>query len=284
MSPIKSIRLLFFVAAGMVSGNALAQCDRECLRDHISNYIAAMIAHDPGLLPLAENVKFTEDNQRLQPGEGFWQAATGVTDYRMDFLDMRAGIAGSHIVMEQQDGKALFVLRLKIEGDEITEIETVVTPQGESMMGGLGNLQYPRPEMLHVPTPSKLPSRAEAIRIADLYPAGLKVGSFAQVEVPFAQDAYRFENGGLMAGLECTRNEGCRDILNQQFPVIADIQSRLIAVDEELGIVWYRLDFRRDLGGRSLVVWEAFKVYDGQIHAVEAFMETVPLGTASGWD
>jgi hypothetical protein len=34
----------------------------------------------------------------------------------------------------------------------------------------------------------------------------------------------------------------------------------------------------------SLIVWEAFKVYGGQIHAVEAFMEVMPAGSGSGWD
>ncbi len=32
------------------------------------------------------------------------------------------------------------------------------------------------------------------------------------------------------------------------------------------------------------MVWEAFKVYGGQIQAVEAFMKNMPLGTPSGWD
>ena len=35
---------------------------------------------------------------------------------------------------------------------------------------------------------------------------------------------------------------------------------------------------------QSLSVWEAFKVYGGQIHAVEAFMKVVPAGTPSGRD
>jgi len=35
---------------------------------------------------------------------------------------------------------------------------------------------------------------------------------------------------------------------------------------------------------QSLIVWEMFKVYDGQIHTVEAFMKMMPRGTGSGWD
>ena len=59
------------------------------------------------------------------------------------------------------------------------------------------------------------------------------------------------------------------------------------AVDEELGIVLLRMNFG-DTGsygdGNALIVWEAFKVYDGQIHAVEAFMEIMPADAGSGWD
>jgi len=35
---------------------------------------------------------------------------------------------------------------------------------------------------------------------------------------------------------------------------------------------------------RSLIVWEAFKVYDGQMHAVEAFMLAMPRATPPSWD
>jgi hypothetical protein len=37
----------------------------------------------------------------------------------------------------------------------------------------------------------------------------------------------------------------------------------------------------RERGGDQLTVWEAFKVYDGQIHAVEAFMRILPLRSAT---
>ena len=59
------------------------------------------------------------------------------------------------------------------------------------------------------------------------------------------------------------------------------------AVDEAMGIVLLRMNFG-DTGsygdGNALIVWEAFKVYDDQIHAVEAFMEIMPADAGSGWD
>jgi len=38
------------------------------------------------------------------------------------------------------------------------------------------------------------------------------------------------------------------------------------------------------LPGNALIVWEAFKIYGGQIHAVEAFMRVMPASAGSGWD
>ena len=35
--------------------------------------------------------------------------------------------------------------------------------------------------------------------------------------------------------------------------------------------------------GNALVVWEVFKVYGGQIHAINAFMRMMPADAGSGW-
>jgi len=76
-------------------------------------------------------------------------------------------------------------------------------------------------------------------------------------------------------------------IKTQKIATLVGVTHRLTAVDEDLGIVWFRLDFGAGSTqgtANKLIVWEAFKVYGGQIHAVEAFMEVVPVGTGSGWD
>ncbi len=54
---------------------------------------------------------------------------------------------------------------------------------------------------------------------------------------------------------------------------IGDVQTRVIAADERMGIVWLRMAWGvRERGGDQLTVWEMFKVYDGQIHMVEAYI------------
>ena len=65
-----------------------------------------------------------------------------------------------------------------------------------------------------------------------------------------------------------------------------DVSYRLAAVDEEMGLVLFRLDFGNTNSygpGNALTTFEAFKVYGGQIHAVEAFIRIMPENTPSGW-
>src|SRR5277367_2400344 len=53
-------------------------CDRPCLQAAADSYLKAVVAHDPKLLTLDEHVRFTEDGQELQLGDGFWNTASGV--------------------------------------------------------------------------------------------------------------------------------------------------------------------------------------------------------------
>jgi hypothetical protein len=124
------------------------------------------------------------------------------------------------------------------------------------------------------------------VKIAEIYPAGLKIRSFVTVEAPFGPDAYRIENGVITAGSGCTR-PGCVNIKTQNIIKHPLIHHRVAAVDEDLGIVLMRLDFGETSlygPGKALVAWEEFKVYGGTIHAVEAFMRFMPSRKGSGWE
>lgn len=279
--------LLTLVAGAMLwsAAGTAAACDRECLRGHVTQYLHALLKHDHSGLPIAESVRITENSKEAKLGEGLWRSVTKLRGYRQDFIDEREGVVGSHVVLEESGAPTLLVLRLKVVDEQITEIETVTTrSRAEGALLNLDNLQTATAGMQYVPRPEQLETREEAIRIASLYPAGLKEGSFVAVDLPYTLEAYRLENGEIMAGPECTRFPGCDNIKTQDIsPGRTTITQRLIAVDERLGIVWFRLSWERGEGTR-LVVWEAFKVYDGQMHAVEAFMKLDPKDLGSGWE
>jgi len=144
--------------------------------------------------------------------------------------------------------------------------------------------------MNYAPRPEQLSTRDEAIKAALHYPAGLNAAkTFADVDAPFAANAYRYENGQVMAGPDCKFAPGCQNIATQSLAIfnrLGDVQTRVVAVDERMGIVWLRMAWGvRERGGDQLTVWESFKVYDSKIHAVEAFMRILPVEKRNGgWE
>jgi len=277
------------LALALFPNAASAACDRECLRGLLTQYLNAMLLHSPGSLPLAEQVRYTEDTMEMKLGESpLWKNASGIRPYRLDILDVRGGVAASEDIVEEGGAPVMLVLRLKVAGGKISEVETQVTRnKTEGSIFNAAALQSVSGAMISFLDPSQRNAREDAVKIAQLYPAGLKAGSFLTVDTPFAADAYRLENGQLMAGKGCAFRPDCVDIKSQKIPTLSGITTRVAAVDEDLGIVLLRMDFGAGssrVAGDSLVVWEAFKVYGGRIHAVEAFMKNMPLGTPSGWD
>jgi hypothetical protein len=65
-----------------------------------------------------------------------------------------------------------------------------------------------------------------------------------------------------------------------------DVKASVAAVDEEEGIVllWMNFGDTSSYGpGNALVTLEAFKVWGGEIHAINAFFRILPKETQRGW-
>jgi len=283
-----AVTLVLLCVCAVPSTAGAADCDRECLRGFVTQYLDAIAAHNPNALPVTANVKFTENNKEMKLGEGMWKTFTKPTNYRRDILDVNQGVAVSFLVVEGGDTPTLYVIRLKIEDKKVSEIETMsVRNREEGMLYAPENLQTVKPLMLReVPANQRTP-REQAMKIALTYPEGLRIGSFVKVDSPMAQDAYRYENGQLMAGPGCTFFQGCDVMKTQMIPTLSEITHRIIAVDEELGVVAMRMNFGKGSlfsGDGVLDVWHSFKIFDGQIHAAEAYCKEVPSGMKSGWD
>jgi hypothetical protein len=284
-----TLALAFVIA--YPSTSEAQRCDRQCLGDFITTYLDAMVAHDPERLHVSSRLRFTEDTVEMKLGEGLWKTVTALRPYRQDFLDVREGVAGTHTVVEENGRPVLLALRLKVFGLALSEVETmVVRNRQEGVLFQPDAFTKPNPGMTYVPQKSELNTRDEMIRLASLYPAGLRAGSFLMPDVPMSSDAYRFENGQKMAGPGCTfRPPSCENMKAQTIPKLSGLTYRVVAVDEEMGVVWLRQDFGAGSvpGGQAntmLSTFEALKVYGGKIHAAEAILEVEPVGTPSGWD
>ena len=269
-----------------------ATCDRECLRGKVTQLLYALVKHDVKGLPVADTLRVTEDAVVKPLAQvGLVKSVTGLRGFRQDIIDERGGVAGADVMVEESGAPVMLVVRLKVVADRITELELVATrSRAEGLIFNIAGLGAPSAEMNYAPRPEQLGTRDDMIKAAMKYPKGLSAAkTFTAVNAPFAPNAYRHENGQVMAGPDCTFAPGCQNISTQSLAIferLGDPQTRLIAVDERMGIVWLRMAWGvQKEGGDQLTVWETFKVYDGQIHAVEAFMRILPVDKRNGgWE
>ncbi len=284
--------LLLVIWAWGTTGNAAqtaTACDRECLRGKLTQLLYARVKHDLSGLPVAGTLRVTEDAvEKPLARLGLVNTVTRLRGFRQDIIDERAGVAGAHVVVEESGKPVLLVVRLKVVADKLTEVELVATRNStEGLIFNIDGLSAPSEVTNYAPRPDQLSTRDDAIKAALHYPAGLNAAkTFADVNAPFAANAYRYENGQVMAGPDCKFAAGCQNISTQSLEIfkrLGDVQTRVIAVDERMGIVWLRMAWGvRERGGDQLTVWETFKVYDGKIHAVEAFMRILPIEKRNG--
>jgi hypothetical protein len=286
---IVGLLLICASAAPAMAQRPATACDRECLRGTMTQLLHALVKHDMSGLPVADTVRVTEDAvEKPLAKVGLVTTVTRLRGFRQDIIDERAGVAVALVVVEETGAPVLLVARLKAVADKLTEIELVATrSRAEGLIFNIDGLIAPSAVMNYAPRPEQLATRDEAIKAALHYPEGLNAAkTFAAVNAPFAPDAYRYENGQVMAGPDCKFAPGCQNISTQSLAIferLGDVQTRVIAADERMGIVLLRMAWGvRESGGDQLTVWEAFKVYDRQIHAVEAFMRILPIEKRNG--
>ncbi len=82
-----------------------AGLDRAALLKLADTYLAALVAHDPGKVPLAADAKVVENVTRIKPGEGLWKTATSApTEFKIVVPDPVSQEVGGFDVM-QNDGR-----------------------------------------------------------------------------------------------------------------------------------------------------------------------------------
>jgi len=277
------------VATAMVAFSAsaaqAADCDRACLGGMIAKYVEAIVAHNPKMLPLAPTVRFTEDSRELPLGDGVWKTVTRAGTFRQDYLDVRRGIAASHVELHEEAAQIQYSVILRVVDQKITGIETLVNRvTKESRFQPDSSLAKPLRKMNDPVPGGKRMSREDLIKVALTYPEGLRIGSFPDA-TPFAKDAYRVENGMFIAGEGCPRAT-CPGMYTQRVILHPGIVASVAAVDEELGLVllWMNFGYTNSYGANNaLVTFEAFKIWGGEIQAVNAFFRILPLETPRFW-
>lgn len=315
----------FFVMTALLAAAAFAadtapqaipaDCDRACLEGVVNQYLAAVVAHDPKRLPLSTDVRFTENDQAMEAGDGFWGTASGIGNYRHYFADPATGQAAFMGTMLENGTLALLAARLKIQFGKITEIETSLYRRGgggPNDIAGLDKSGHPESLWLDPIPPAQRATRLQLITVANAYFAGLE-NNDGKGYYPFTDDCNRIENG-----IATTNNPslgsansgfnamalGCKAQFESGYYAIVNRihHRRFWLVDEERGVVWAYSIF--DMNGTvktikltngqevsmgafnrpsSIEVTEAFRIENGKIRRVEMIGSSVPYHLNPAW-
>jgi len=196
---------LLGLVAGIAAGPAVSAtggtCDRACLQGMMTDYMAALAAHDASRLPVAKDVRYTENGSELVLGrEGLWVTFNKAEPYRHDVVDpSTGGIASYFAIVENKliPFNDLLAVRLKVKDGKITEVETVVNRHARSA----GNMLTLAPswgkEMEQIEPPATRLTREQLIQATIGY---LRAIAFHDGKAaPFAKSCIRLENGNITA-------------------------------------------------------------------------------------
>jgi hypothetical protein len=285
------------------------RCDRTCLETFINKYIDAVIAHDPTKVDLSANVRFTENGQQLDPGDGLWNTASGQGTYKLYVSDPEAGQAGFIGTIRENGVPAIMALRLKIENMEIRDIETFVVRSDSGAMKLENIIGKPHPVFLESIPPENRVSRDSLMKTANLYFTALERNDGKGI-YPFTDDCSRLENGKITANNPAKAGnpfdiEGMK--CKQQFETgffnfVTRIRDRrFMVVDQERGLVLTFAFFDHagnvpevtltngitiPIGVKRPWTWEIaelFKIENGLFRQIEALYQEAPYGMGSGW-
>lgn len=247
-------------AAAQEAAQAAAQCDRACLNDWIERYFDAVIDNAPEKLPLADDVKFTENGQRLKIGDGLWRSMKGVGDYRLVVADAPAGVVAmiGTIVEDAEDPDSgvptTIALRLRIEDQKISEIEQMVIRRDAEAAERINKMGKPRDAFLTPIPEDERMSRSAIIRTANKYFTGMQMND-GEGDYPFTETCNRFENGARATNVptpegetepdpETATNYSVQWSCKEQFEsgllhFVSRIRDRrFVAVDQARGVVF----------------------------------------------
>src|SRR5215510_13258935 len=96
------------------TGTIPLNCNRACLENVVDQYLTGLVAHDPKRLPLSKDVMYTENNQVIDVGDGFWKTVEGRGNYTHIFADPEFGQVAYMGTMREAGGPILMSLRLRI--------------------------------------------------------------------------------------------------------------------------------------------------------------------------
>jgi hypothetical protein len=257
-------------------------CTREGLKSITDEYFSALEAHNPSSLPLAPNVRYTENGIEVPIGKGVWETAVKTT-FKRGMVDIQKCGTHTQAVIEEKDNPKpiLYGVRLKIEKEKISEIEAIVI-RGEQVLDVPAILATKDQDWEDILPPEQRSSRLAMMAAADDYfELFVKDKKRKVSDLAYSGFCDRWENGaqttkgGMNQDIPMPRHdcspEGFADMTETHGP-------RRFLVDEETGVVVAYVLFNN--------MWPDFHMFrmnNGRVVWIQAYFEYGKEYKTMGW-
>ena len=167
---------------------------RDELYSALDVFLAALGARDPSRVNWTPDVFNTENNVRLEPGDGLWNTVTARGPYDLRFADEQAGQVALFTCVEETNAVSPACFRLGVKDGAVCEVETVVARNADEGLKFSPQTFEPKPAMEAVVPTEERSSYEELIAIADGYFETIERND-GTIRTRFHPDCNRVENG-----------------------------------------------------------------------------------------
>ncbi|MEO6388722.1 MAG: hypothetical protein ABIT16_03390 [Croceibacterium sp.] len=290
-------------APGETSAVSAPSCDHACLIGFVKLHMRALAARDPSQLPLARDVRFTENDVLIPVGAGLWDTVTGVDATGLEAADPSTGNAAWFGSVLENGQPAIYAVRIHVANGAIDEIESVVHRKTllPAPFGDTTRMVHDPEFNALLPAEERRP-RERMLSIADGYFSTVELND-GQVLTDFSDDCARLENGisttapppAGSGGNAAAIASGCRAQFELGlYRINKRIRRDFFIIDVERGVAvgrgffdhanefdHYNLTNGREM--RTALKWpntitllEAFRIKNGEIQRIEAVFTYVP--------
>lgn len=280
---------------------------RDELYAALDNFMEGLRERDPTWVNWAHGLFYSENNVRLEPGDGLWNTITAQHAYDLRFADTDTNQVALFTAVEETGALSPAAFRLAVHDGGICEVEAVIARNADEGFPFRGQKFERKPAMEAIVPDGERSSREELVALANGYFETIELND-GTINTKFHPECNRVENG-----VQTTNNPdfpvpvarlGCEEQFRLGNYLYDDRLRgrRFPLVDEERGIVLAHgfIDHCGKLGDYELTdgtrvtspirrphsyyLAEAFKIRAGAIEQVEAVFHSVPYHMPSPWE